>query len=222
MLFDVRYRFADFTLDSGTRELSSQGSSIHISPKAFRLLELLLAAAPNAVSRDDLYAGLWPDTFVDEANLPNLVKELRKALSDDSRNPRFIKTLHGFGYAFSERATSDAAPAWSIYTLQWSGRDLRLPLGETVLGRDETCDVRVESPGVSRRHAVITATESGAAIRDLESKNGTFVEGVRIEDAADLADAQELRLGSAVLRVRKLAATQSTMTVAPPLLEDET
>ena len=200
-------------LDGGRRELSRSGETVHVSPKAFRLLEMLIAAAPDAVSRDDLYAGLWPDTYVDEANLPNLVAEIRKALEDDSRNPRFVKTVHGFGYAFIGAVESDGA--WSTFVLQWGGREFPLREGVSVIGRDATADVQIESAGVSRRHASINANGGTATIRDLESKNGTFVDGLRVDGGTVVSGDSEIRLGSAVLRVRRISTEQSTMTVAP-------
>ena len=101
-------RFGQFALDRGTRRLLAAGAEVHLSPKAFELLLILLAERPRAVSKADLHARLWPDAFVSEANLFGLIKEIRHALVDDSRQPRFIRTLHGFGYAFGEKA-DDAA-----------------------------------------------------------------------------------------------------------------
>jgi hypothetical protein len=174
---------------------------------------MLIAAAPDAVSRDQLYSGLWPDTYVDEANLPNLVAELRKALDDDSRNPRFIKTVHGFGYSFIGALESDGA--WSTFVLQWGGREFPLREGVSVIGRDVSADVQIESAGVSRRHASISASDGTATIRDLDSKNGTFVDGLRVTARTVVSSDSEIRVGSAVLRVRRISHDQSTMTVAP-------
>jgi transcriptional activator of cad operon len=75
-----------------------------LSPKAFHLLEVLFRERPNAVARKTLHAEFCPGIFVTDANLPNLVAELRSALGDDARSPRVIRTVRGFGYAFSASA----------------------------------------------------------------------------------------------------------------------
>lgn len=212
-----RLHFDDFVLDRGRRELRRGDESIHVSPKAFHLLEMLVDAAPNAVSKDDLYRGLWPDTFVAEANLPNLIKELRNALDEDSRGQKLIRTLHGFGYAFNElpRPDGGATKDWSVFVAQWFGREFPLRQGENVAGRDAGADIRIDSSGVSRRHASILVDGTSVAIRDLGSKNGTFVDGIRIVGEMPLSDNSEIQLGSATLRIRRIGPGETTMTVSP-------
>src|SRR5688572_14231964 len=112
----VRIRFHPFTLDLESRQLTSAGEEIHLEPKAFELLSVLVLERPKAVSKADLQERLWPGTFVAEANLSNLVAEIRAALGDPARAPRFVRTAHGFGYAFCGEATpvtdsGEAAPA---------------------------------------------------------------------------------------------------------------
>jgi Tol biopolymer transport system component/DNA-binding winged helix-turn-helix (wHTH) protein len=102
----VRIQFGPFTLDFETRQLSNAGRAIHLEPKAFDLLSALVLERPKALSKADLQERLWPGTFVSEANLSNLVAEVRAALGDPARAPRFVRTVHGFGYAFSGEATS--------------------------------------------------------------------------------------------------------------------
>ncbi len=93
--------FGDFTLDESRRQLLRGGEAIHLSPKAFQLLSILTHETPRAISKRDLQERLWPDTFVTEGNLSGLVAELRTALDDDAHDPRFIRTLYGFGYSFA-------------------------------------------------------------------------------------------------------------------------
>lgn len=101
----MRVLFGDFTFDSDARTLLRGSENVRLSGKAFQLLELLLAARPNPISKTDLFARLWPDTFVSEANLASLIKEIRSAIGDDARSPRFVRTAHRFGYAFSGAVT---------------------------------------------------------------------------------------------------------------------
>lgn len=97
----MRVHFGDFSLDESRREISRGSDSIHLSPKAFQLLSMLIQETPRAVSKTELQERLWPDTFVTEGNLHGLVTELRSALGDDAREPRFIRTIYGFGYSFA-------------------------------------------------------------------------------------------------------------------------
>jgi serine/threonine-protein kinase len=101
----MRLLFGDCTFDSDARTLTRGGESVRVSGKAFQLLELLLGARPNPISKTALFAQLWPDTFVSEANLASLVKEIRAAIGDDARAPRYVRTVHRFGYAFSGAVT---------------------------------------------------------------------------------------------------------------------
>src|SRR5438093_1939117 len=105
----MRLRFGDDVFDSGTREVLRAGQPLAISPKAFDLLDLLIDCRPRAVSKAEIHARLWPDVHVSEANLGNLVVELRSVLGDDARRPRVIRTVARFGYAFIAPALPERA-----------------------------------------------------------------------------------------------------------------
>src|SRR5688572_26940475 len=96
----VVYRFGRFVLDYDTRQILADGGEIHLSPKAFELLALLLANRPRAVSKTELQERLWPSTFVEETNLAGLVAEIRRALDDSATEPVFVRTVYRFGYRF--------------------------------------------------------------------------------------------------------------------------
>ena len=98
----MQVRYGTFVLDPETRELLRDGHRVSLSPKAFDLLSILVAHRPKAISKSDLQERLWPATFVVEKNLANLVSEIRDAIGDDPSRPRFIRTVHRFGYAFRE------------------------------------------------------------------------------------------------------------------------
>jgi DNA-binding winged helix-turn-helix (wHTH) protein len=204
----MRVAFGEFTYDSALRELSSRGQRVHLSPKAFQLLGYLLANRPRALAKEDLYAHLWPDTFVEEANLKNLVVEVRSALGDDRRAPRFIKTIYGYGYSFIGGVT--AGDETGNCFLRYFSRHLPLIEGENVLGRDPTCTPIIDELDVSRYHARITVSGDTATIEDLGSKNGTFVAGVKITGPAPLAPGSEIRLGETPLTFHRRDALQST------------
>jgi DNA-binding winged helix-turn-helix (wHTH) protein len=98
----MRVRFGTFVLDPDTRELLRGSVPVPLSPKAFDLLMILVEGRPKAISKSDLQERLWPATFVVEKNLANLVSEIREAIGDDPSNPRFIRTIRRYGYAFRE------------------------------------------------------------------------------------------------------------------------
>jgi DNA-binding winged helix-turn-helix (wHTH) protein len=132
--------FGPFSLNGDTRQLRRDGREIHLAPKALDLLLTLVRERPNVVSTSDLQQRLWPETFVAEANLSNLVAEIRAALDDRARPYLYIRTAHGFGYAFCGSGTTvpasgDPAADQSQCWLEWDQRRFPLPAGEHAVGR---------------------------------------------------------------------------------------
>lgn len=191
---------------------------VRLSPKAFDLLNILVSHTPKALSKSDLQERLWPGTFVVEKNLANLVSEIRDAIGDDRSNPRFIRTVHRFGYAFRanvQRAIvgpSTSAGDDISCRLTWIGGRITLEEGNYVIGRDLDVDIFVSSAGVSRRHARITVSAGRATIEDLGSKNGTFVGNRRVEGPQSLNDCDIIRVGSVRLTLRMVRPPSSTQT----------
>jgi DNA-binding winged helix-turn-helix (wHTH) protein len=215
--------FGDFVLDLDARELRRGQESILLSPKAYQLLELLVGSRPKALSKSALQEQLWPDTFVVEKNLVNLIAEIRDALGDDAAHPRFVRTVHRFGYAFSDTTDEPRARRESIraadvrFRLVWAGGRAGLGDGEHVLGRDPELALFLDAPDVSRRHARIRIAGDEATIEDLESKNGTFVSDRRLGSATRLADGDSIRIGSVRLTFTAVQSPGSTET--KPALE---
>src|SRR5688572_15475706 len=96
----MAWDFESFRVDFDSRQLFREGTEVHLSPKAFQLLQKLIEIRPKALSKAEIHELLWPSTFVAESNLASIVNEVRRALDDDARTPRYIRTVHGFGYAF--------------------------------------------------------------------------------------------------------------------------
>lgn len=97
---EVEYAFEDWVLSVATRVLRRNGVEVAVQPKVFDLLLYLAAHPGRLVSHSVLDRELWPDSSVTSASLPRLVKEARRALSDDGRRQAIIKTVHGRGYRF--------------------------------------------------------------------------------------------------------------------------
>jgi DNA-binding winged helix-turn-helix (wHTH) protein len=213
----MQVRFGNFVLNTDTRELLRESRPVHLSPKAFQLLELLVETRPKALPKDTLCKLLWPNTFVVEANLSNLVGEVRAALDDNSRQPKFVRTVHGFGYAFSEGPQSEDVAIQrsrgALFRLVWDQGRATFGDGEHVLGRDPALEVCLESSSVSRRHARVHIADGVAMLEDLGSKNGTFVNGQKIKTAVRLSDRDQIAVGEVRLRFRILSGQPSTETM---------
>lgn len=205
--------FGPFTLDEVARQLSRGDDAIHLSPKAFDLLTLLVKRRPEAIAKSEILDTLWRDTFVSEGNLAVLVKEIRDALGDNAQRPVFIRTVQRFGYAFlATPTTRDVARAAAPCLVTWGTQRATLLVGPNVLGRDPSSDVLIDMLGVSRRHAVIAVATDEITLTDLGSKNGTFADGERVTAPVPLADDVEIRLGPVPIRFRRLPHGTSTQT----------
>jgi DNA-binding winged helix-turn-helix (wHTH) protein len=205
-------------VDAGARIVRRGGREVHLPPKAFDLLLILVANQPNAVGHETLHAALWPGVHVSETSLAALVTQLRKALGDPSGDGRVIRTLHRVGYAFVGDATVTGAPpltAEPAGRLIWRGTVFEVPAGESVIGRDRHCTIQMDADSVSRRHARVRLNPQGAYLEDLESKNGTWLDGERIRDAVALADGASFKLGSEIVRFEMSGEQRPTKTAAP-------
>jgi DNA-binding winged helix-turn-helix (wHTH) protein len=216
----MRVRFGECLVDSETRQLFARGKEVHLQPKAFQFLELLLANRPKAVSKEDIHKQLWPGTFVSDGTLTSLLAEVRDAIGDEAHESRFVRTVHRFGYAFSgpvqeaSARRSALSGRQSVYWLVRGRRRIPLEPGETIIGRDPGVAAFVDDRSISRRHARVVVADDGATVQDLDSKNGTFLEGRKVSTAVPLADGDKLKVGSITLTVRIFAVPESTETGA--------
>jgi hypothetical protein len=169
---------------------------------------------------------LWPDTIVVEANLSNLIAEIRAAIGDDPRQPRFIRTVHGFGYAFC--GVGDGGPSAAVTrrdSLCWvvcGDSKVQLADGEHLIGRHPASIVAIDSHAVSRHHAAVRVSADAATLSDLGSRNGTFLRGQRIASPAILQDGDEIRVGPVVLRFRVASLGATTEVDLPQPLREPT
>jgi DNA-binding winged helix-turn-helix (wHTH) protein len=139
-------------VDIGARLVRREGIDVHLAPKAFELLLILVRNQPNAVPHDQLHAALWPGVHVSETSLAALVTQLRKALGDTSGDCHVIRTLHRVGYAFIGDAVVEGhapvtGPAWRLI---WRRESIEVPAGESVIGRDRGCAVQIDADSISR------------------------------------------------------------------------
>jgi DNA-binding winged helix-turn-helix (wHTH) protein len=211
-------RFAAFALDTEQRRLMRGGADVHLTPKAFNLLALLVAEAPRVVPKAELHERIWPGTFVTDATLASIVKEIRRALDEGEGAASRIRTAHGVGYAFASAivpGTQAAQRPPVSATSHWideRGRSVMLWPGENMIGREPSSAVSIDLAGVSRRHARILVTRDGATIEDLGSKNGTRIGEQVLTGVVHLHDGDQIHVGPAILVYRISAVGLSTAT----------
>jgi DNA-binding winged helix-turn-helix (wHTH) protein len=213
----LRLDFGTCSFDPARRLLVREGRDVHLTRKAFLLLELLMARRPAVVTKEEILDRLWPDCFVHEGSVATLISEIRAALAGEGSA---IRTVHGVGYAFAAEARAGVAapatrsPRGDRALLIEKGpppRVLDLRDGDTVIGRGLDCDLRLGSASVSRTHARISLRAGVARIEDLGSHNGTYLRGVRLDGSTGgvLASGDEIRVGQVELVFRVDAAAES-------------
>src|SRR4029078_8471786 len=129
--------FGRIEFRADTRQLLRGHEPVPLSPKAFALLELLLGRAPAAVAKDEIFRLVWKGTAVSDASLTNVIAELRAALEARAHKPRFVRTVHGFGYAFCGEivtAARRAGAAGALWRLIVAGLPFTLLPGEKGIG----------------------------------------------------------------------------------------
>jgi hypothetical protein len=180
----MRLKFGDCVLDLSARQLERADKVVSLEPKMYELLEVLIKRRPALVTNNDT-----------------------------PRDSRVIRTLYKAGYAFCADVTC-LPPTRSLpatIELLWMKQSLPLTDGEHIAGRDVECSLVIDGTTVSRRHARITVAHGAATIEDLDSTNGTYVNGTRISAPTRLTPGDEFALGSEVLRVRLRSSSALTV-----------
>ena len=210
----VNIRFGRFVLSRDTRQLLRDEAAVHLSPKAFDLLTTLLQRRPAVVPKAELLRLIWPDAFVVEANLNVLIAEIRRALGEEAHQPRFIRTVHGIGYAFCGEAADDdrrqprEPRGVGRFWMLWKDHAFVLSEGDNVIGRSPDCTIWLNESGVSRRHARVhvDAVSGRVVVEDLQSTNGTAVGQTVIAAPHTLSDGDVVQIGSVELTFRAWSA----------------
>lgn len=217
----MAYRFGPFLYDPVSRGLVRDGAEIPLTHKGRELLVLFLRNPGRLLTREEIVEQVWPDVAVTDDALRFQVTELRKALGGSGE--AFIRTIRREGYRWEEpvRAAADrpVRPAGEDpglrpgprFRLVLETREIQLLEGENVIGRDPDAALWIDHPSVSRRHARIVVKNGKAALEDLESKNGTHLNGKEIRRRAALEDGDEVRIGpqTAVFRALSPGTTRS-------------
>ena len=159
---------------------------------------------------------MWKETFVSDATLVGVVKELRRVLDDHSPDRPIIRTAHRVGYAFCRpvNGSKPARPGLAHWVLV-DQRRIMLQPGENLIGRDPASTVCLDSADVSRRHACIIIDGRGVRLQDLGSKNGTKIGDRTVVGESSLQDGDAIDIGPSRL-VYRTSAVGATTGIAQP------
>lgn len=232
-------KFAEFELDLGAYVLRRPDGPLRLEKLPMEVLILLVRRAGTLVHRSEIQAMLWaPDVYVERDSAINTaIRKIRRTLGDDAETPRFIETVVGKGYRFIALAESDGSPRaqsrandgssparrqrlFPSYSVTRGRQEFTVEAGETVFGRDPTADVYVNHPSVSRRHACLSIGSQGAILEDLDSRNGTFVNGRRINGPTKIDHGALIGLGPITLTFVAMATPASTQPIGPRRVAD--
>src|SRR3954467_11912029 len=213
------FRFGPFELDVGAYVLRHQGDAVKLERIPMEVLILLVERTGTLVARTEIQTRLWDvEVFIEhDAAINTAIRKLRRALRDDAATPRFVETVIGKGYRFIGPIEHSAAEPRPLprYSLTLGNRDIVLQVGDTVLGRDPEAGLVIQHPSVSRRHARISIDSKGVMVGDLGSRNGTFLNGQRIETPIRVDRDAVIAVGAVTMTLTVDHAAASTKSMAP-------
>ena len=135
-------RFGQYRLDP-VQGLKRGQREVRLTPRSLAVLALLAGQPGRVVSKEELFTTVWQDVAVTDAALATCIQEIRRALGDQSRHPRFIETLHRRGYRFVARTLDEAATG--------PAEGLRLPSTTPLVGREREVDLLIDAFDRARR-----------------------------------------------------------------------
>jgi DNA-binding winged helix-turn-helix (wHTH) protein len=115
-----RYRFDEFILSPRRRMLVRHGHEQPLIPRYFDLLVFLIERRGEAVHRRDIFDRIWTDVIVSDSALSQAIRTIRRVLGDDSREPRFVRTVsrHGYQFVFKEVVEEDDDNGWQLVEVE--------------------------------------------------------------------------------------------------------
>jgi DNA-binding winged helix-turn-helix (wHTH) protein len=225
------FRLGEWLVEPDLNLISRGTETVRLETKVMELLVFLASRGSRLVTRREIFDGVWGTEFICDNTLTHATSELRSALGDDARRPRFIETIHSRGYRMLVPVTSlegreMADPGTPSHCRILCGsRSVQLRQGLNLIGRAAEATVRVDSVWVSRHHACITIDGRNATIEDLDSRNATFLNGFKLTRPMPLTDGDTICLGKLSTALRfitvGLASTDpvdDSTPVDPPLM----
>jgi DNA-binding winged helix-turn-helix (wHTH) protein len=123
-----RYRFSEFILSPRRRMLVRNGRELPLIPRYFDLLLFLIEHRGEAVHRRDIFDRVWSDVVVSDSALSQAIRTIRRVLGDDSRAPRFVRTVsrHGYRFVYADVVEEDDDGEWQAADVAAPDRELFL------------------------------------------------------------------------------------------------
>ena len=226
------FRFDDFELDIAAYTLRRGGERLKLEKIPMDMLILLVEHAGALVERKRLHSALWGGAvFVDrDAGINTAIRKIREALGDNAEEPRLIETIVGKGYRFIApiqrtdaaerrlRASGREPGPFPTCCVARGARQFVLHNGENLLGRDPEARVSIDHPSVSRRHARICVAADRVMLEDLNSRNGTFLDGRRIDAPTEIRNGAFIGLGPIAVTFVVMSGTASTRSSGRPIV----
>ncbi|MBI3758092.1 MAG: transcriptional regulator, partial [Deltaproteobacteria bacterium] len=110
---DLIRNFGPFRLDTANAQLWCETQPVRLTAKALQVLSYLAERPGQLVTKDELFAAVWPDTVVSDATLTSNIQAVRQVLGDDSHSPQYIETVHRRGFRFIAPVAAAAQPVAS-------------------------------------------------------------------------------------------------------------
>mgnify|MGYP003587273388 CR=1 FL=1 len=200
----MKLRLGDLSYDGSRRLLHRGAEEIHLSPRGFRLLTLLLERHPDVVPKAELRGTLRPDGPETEGGLTALASEVRHALSRSGAEGVRLRTVRGFGYAIE--GPIEEVPGRVRHVLVRGRQEVDLGPGVNTVGREREVAVRIGHRSVEHLHARIVVTDDEAELEDVAGRGSTYRGADPVVHRVVLHDGDEIRVGEVVLTYRLRAA----------------
>ena len=202
-------------LDRADERLRLSGKPVRLGGKAFALLKMLMERPRTLVTKVELFDAVWPGLAVSDAVLTTAVKEIRQAIGDNARSPRFVETVHGRGYRFILAVEEEDEPVNGPRgeAARWTPKRLRLVAGGILLAAAivaGTFGLFTRDSGQPSAAAALVAHPKSIAVLPFEDLSESrdqqwFAAGLTEEILSSLARTPDLHV----------AARTSTLSIAP-------
>jgi DNA-binding winged helix-turn-helix (wHTH) protein len=239
------FRLEDWLVEPQLNRVSNGASSVHLEPKAMEVLLCLADHVGEVVPRRVLVDRVWSTEFITDSTLTHTIADLRRALADDARAPRFIETIPKRGYRLiadtvggprNEPTGRGSNPGheplavivgekvqlghragshFSDHVLCLGDQEIPLIEPTIVFGRGQEADIQFLVSEVSRRHARVNVVNSEAVIEDLGSKNGTTVNNRAIDQPHRLRSGDAVGIGPTTMIYRWLSVEPTRTSDTP-------
>lgn len=207
-LSGAAFRLGEWVVQPALGRISRGQRIVRVRPRVMDVLLLLSARSGDVVSKRELVDEVWPGGFVADNTVTHAIQELRAALGDDAATPSYLETVHRRGYRLIPRpemvpdGLDESVRDGARYMLVSGDVKVFLIDGENVVGRGHDVQIFLDSKKVSRHHSRILVSGDGAVIEDLQSKNGTLVNGVEISVPTPLVNGDEISIGDLDYEIR--------------------